>query len=86
MRPARGRCGRGRVSRSGTDSAAASPARAAGVRGTGQEFGAVCGMGDQAMNRMKWLLLPALVLAGWGGGAAAAADRIVLCEEFGRTT
>jgi len=43
-------------------------------------------MGDQAMNRMKWLLLPALVLVGWGGGAAVAADRIVLCEEFGRTT
>jgi hypothetical protein len=38
------------------------------------------------MNRMKWLLLPALVLVGWGGGAAVAADRIVLCEEFGRTT
>lgn len=38
------------------------------------------------MNKVKWLLLPALVLAGWGGGVAGAADRIVLCEEFGRTT
>lgn len=38
------------------------------------------------MNRKKWLLLPALMLAGLGGGAAVAADRIVLCEEFGRTT
>lgn len=34
------------------------------------------------MNRMTWLLLPALVLAGLGGGAAVAANRIVLCEEF----
>lgn len=38
------------------------------------------------MNKMMWLLLPALVLAGLGGGAAVAANRIVVCEEFGRVT
>lgn len=38
------------------------------------------------MSKMTWLLLPALVLAGLGGGTAVAANRIVLCEEFGRTT
>jgi len=38
------------------------------------------------MNKMTWLLLPALVLAGLGGGMAVAADRIVLCEEFTSVT
>ena len=38
------------------------------------------------MKKTLCLLLPALLLAGLGGAPAAAANRIVLCEEFGRTT
>jgi|GEM_PF-6808096 len=37
------------------------------------------------MKKTIWLLLPALLLAG-AGSTALAANRVVLCEEFGRTT
>ncbi len=37
------------------------------------------------MKKAIWMLLPALVLAGLGS-TALAANRVVLCEEFGRTT